>query len=108
MGPVNSVADILADPHTHARKMVIELPQPGSATPVGVAGSAIKFTGEQHPAYTRAPLLGENSIEILTRLGKDAHQIDRLIADCVVGSYNAPLPDEVAQAEQPHVLTAVS
>ncbi len=107
VGPVNSVADVLADPHTHARKMVIELPQPGSATPVAVAGTPIKFTGEQHPPYTRAPLLGENSVEILTRLGKDADEIERLIADSVVGSYNAPLPHEVAQAEQPHVLTRV-
>ncbi|MFK0111972.1 CaiB/BaiF CoA transferase family protein [Streptomyces sp. NPDC091217] len=68
-GPVNSAADIYADPHLRIRDMLVELEQPGSADPVTVAGQPIKFAGAETRAYRRAPLLGEHTAEVL---GADA------------------------------------
>ncbi len=63
-GPVNSAADIAADPHVAARQMIVEVDHPGG-TPVRVNGSAIKLTGTPAETFTRAPLLGEHTAEVM-------------------------------------------
>jgi crotonobetainyl-CoA:carnitine CoA-transferase CaiB-like acyl-CoA transferase len=65
IGAVQSVADIFADPHAHSREMLVELEQPGSATPVTVAGLPIKLTATPGSVGRRAPLLGEHTAELL-------------------------------------------
>ncbi len=70
VGPVNTIADIFEDPHPHLRGMLVELEQPGSATPVTVAGQPIKFLGGGSGVRTRAPLLGEHTDEVLGELGR--------------------------------------
>jgi len=64
-GPVNTAADIYADPHVRLRNMLVDLEQPGSARPVTVAGQPIKFAGAPEPPFRRAPLLGEHTANIL-------------------------------------------
>jgi crotonobetainyl-CoA:carnitine CoA-transferase CaiB-like acyl-CoA transferase len=59
IGPVNDVATIVADPHVAARRMLAELPQPGSDRPVTVAGQPLKFTATPAEVARRAPILGE-------------------------------------------------
>jgi formyl-CoA transferase len=67
IGPVNTVADIFADPHVAARHMLVEVDQPGSDRPVTVAGQPIKFSGTPARIDRRAPLLGEYDVDdILT------------------------------------------
>jgi crotonobetainyl-CoA:carnitine CoA-transferase CaiB-like acyl-CoA transferase len=63
IGPVNTAAEIFADPHVAARAMLVPIEQPGSDVPVTVAGQPIKFT--ETPSYVgrRAPLLGEHHID---------------------------------------------
>jgi crotonobetainyl-CoA:carnitine CoA-transferase CaiB-like acyl-CoA transferase len=68
VAPVNRVDDIFADPHVRAREMLVEVEQPGSATPVVLAGSAIKLTETPAEIRRRAPLLGEHTEEILAEL----------------------------------------
>ncbi|MGC4998450.1 CaiB/BaiF CoA transferase family protein [Streptomyces sp. DT195] len=68
IGPVNTAADIFADPHAAARGMLVPIEQPGSDEPVTVAGPAIKLTETPSAVRGRGPLLGE-------------HDIDRIIAD---------------------------
>jgi crotonobetainyl-CoA:carnitine CoA-transferase CaiB-like acyl-CoA transferase len=65
VGHVQSVADIVADPHVRAREMVVEVEQPGSRRPVFIAGTPIKLTRTPGGVHTRAPLLGEHTGEIL-------------------------------------------
>ncbi len=70
IGPVNSVADIYADPHIAARHMLVEVEQPGSQRPVTIAGQPIKFSDTPASVGTRAPILGEHDItDILTSWG---------------------------------------
>lgn len=56
--PVNTAQDIVHDPHVMARKMVVELEQPGSDTPIFIAGIPIKMTETPASVVHRAPLLG--------------------------------------------------
>jgi len=63
VGPVNSAADIFADPHVAARHMLVEVEQPGSDAPVTVAGQPIKFTATPSQVRGRAPILGEDDLD---------------------------------------------
>ncbi|MEC3993745.1 CoA transferase [Actinacidiphila sp. DG2A-62] len=64
-GPVNTAADLYADPHLRVREMLVDLEHPGSAQTVTVAGQPIKFAGSGTVVHRRAPLLGEHTAEIL-------------------------------------------
>lgn len=68
IGPVNTVEDIFADPHVHARSMLVTVEQPGSARDVTIAGRPIKFLGVEERPAVRAPLLGEHTAEVLAEL----------------------------------------
>ena len=67
-GPVNTMADIFADPHVAAREMLPEIEQVG-ARPVKLAGAPIKLTRTPSRIYRRAPVLGEHSEEVLAEIG---------------------------------------
>ena len=66
-GPVNSAADIAADPHVVAREMIVRVEHPAGGT-VDIAGSPIKLTGTVSGAPVRAPTLGEHTDEVLGSL----------------------------------------
>lgn len=68
-GPVNTAADIAADPHVASRSMIVQVDHPSGRT-IGIAGSPIKLTGTPAPASVRAPLLGEHTAEILEELAR--------------------------------------
>jgi crotonobetainyl-CoA:carnitine CoA-transferase CaiB-like acyl-CoA transferase len=70
-GPVNSAADIAADPHVAARDMIVEVDHPAGAT-IGIAGTPIKLSGTPTPQFVRAPLLGEHTEELLAGLARRA------------------------------------
>ncbi len=66
-GPINSIAQALADPQIVARGLRIDLPHP-LAGRVPLVGSPIKMSATP-PAYDRAPpLLGEHTDEVLREL----------------------------------------
>ncbi|QQS14938.1 MAG: CoA transferase [Rhodospirillales bacterium] len=77
-GPVYDVRDIVADPHFRARDMVVSVPQPGSAAPATIAGVPIKMTETPGRVRRRAPLLGEDTDDVLARAGLSAAEIVRL------------------------------
>jgi crotonobetainyl-CoA:carnitine CoA-transferase CaiB-like acyl-CoA transferase len=85
VAPVNGVDDIFADPHAKAREMLVEVEHPGSSRPVTIAGSAIKLTETPACVRRRAPLLGENTDDVLGQLGMGAEDIARLRRAGVVG-----------------------
>jgi crotonobetainyl-CoA:carnitine CoA-transferase CaiB-like acyl-CoA transferase len=71
VGPVQSAADIFADPHVKARGMLVEMEQPGDNAPITVAGVPIKLTRTPAGIYRRPPRLGEHTREILAEAGID-------------------------------------
>lgn len=83
-GPIYDVADIFADPHFALREMLIEVEQPGSATPVKVAGVPIKMSLTPGRVRHRAPLLGEHTRQILAAAGYVGAAADRLFTNNIV------------------------
>lgn len=68
IGPVNTIADIMADPHVKARSMVVEVEQPGASRPASIIGSPIKLSRTPAEVRGRSPLLDEHGDEIRSGL----------------------------------------
>jgi crotonobetainyl-CoA:carnitine CoA-transferase CaiB-like acyl-CoA transferase len=67
-GPIFTFAEVLSEPHTHARHMVENVDHPAAGR-VRMLGFPLKMS-ETPPRVRRAPpLLGEHSAEILRELG---------------------------------------
>jgi crotonobetainyl-CoA:carnitine CoA-transferase CaiB-like acyl-CoA transferase len=67
VGPVNDVAEILADPHVRARQLVgsFDYPEVGEFKALALP---YKFLGWDNPQIGRPPLLGEHTEKILAEL----------------------------------------
>ena len=78
VGPVNDVAEILADPHVRARRMVGSFDYPGVGEFKALA-LPYKFLGWDDPVIGRPPMLGENTEAILAgKLGLSKDRIAEL------------------------------
>jgi crotonobetainyl-CoA:carnitine CoA-transferase CaiB-like acyl-CoA transferase len=76
-GPVNTIGEMLADPHVLAREMVVETVHP-VAGPTKALGLPIKFTGTPGGVRRPAPQLGEHTREVLREAGIPDVEIDAL------------------------------
>ena len=83
-GPVNTVADIVADPHVRARGMLAEVEHPGSERPSVVVGTPIRFSATPGGVRRRAPFLGEDTGAILDELGYGEDDVAALHKENVV------------------------
>jgi crotonobetainyl-CoA:carnitine CoA-transferase CaiB-like acyl-CoA transferase len=83
-GPVNTAADIYDDPHVAARRMLVEVEHPGSATAVTIASTPIRMTATPGGVSRRAPLTGEDTDDVLATLGLGAGEIADLRSRKVV------------------------
>src|SRR5882757_6204227 len=79
--PVLSMKEIAEDPALRASGSIVEVDQKGRGTFLTV-GSPIKFS-DFTPTITGAPLLGEDTDDVLAELGYDAATITKLHADQV-------------------------
>ncbi len=68
VGPVNDVAEILADPHVRARGLVGSFDYPGVGE-FKALGLPYKFMGWDNPEIGRPPTLGEHTDKILAEIG---------------------------------------
>lgn len=83
-GPVCNSRDIFDDPHYRVRQMLVEVEHPGCAEPVQIAGVPIKLSATPGAVRRRAPLLGEQTDEILLGMGLSQSQIESLRAARVI------------------------
>ncbi|GAA4558790.1 CoA transferase [Pseudonocardia xishanensis] len=81
--PVRSLQEVLEDPVLRDRGMLAEV---GEGDRAGtVLGSPLVLSASTVPVATPAPLLGEDTVEVLRqRLGLDDDAIARLVADRVI------------------------
>jgi crotonobetainyl-CoA:carnitine CoA-transferase CaiB-like acyl-CoA transferase len=82
-GPINTYPEALADPHTLARGMVVDLVHPG-AGPIKALGVPVKLSETPGAADRPAPLVGQHTGEILTELGYGDEERQKLRKDGVI------------------------
>ena len=87
-GPVNDMLQALSDPQTIAREMVVEVQHP-SVGPVKALGLPIKFSKTPGGVRKAAPLLGEDTRDVLRQHGFSDEEIAGLEANGSVTSNNS-------------------
>jgi len=85
VGPVASVPEMLRDPQTLHREMVVETAHPKLGK-VKSLGFPIKFWETAAEIKRSAPMLGEHNREVLEEYGYSASEIDRLISARALGT----------------------
>lgn len=81
--PINSLAEMLDDPHTAARGIVLDYEHPTLGPMKGIA-HPILFNGAPRSVGTAPPLHGEHTRRILAAAGYGAGEIDELIENAVI------------------------
>jgi crotonobetainyl-CoA:carnitine CoA-transferase CaiB-like acyl-CoA transferase len=79
-GPINSVAEMAADPQTLARAMVVELEHPRAGR-TRALGLPVKLSATPGKVGRPAPLLGQHTREVLSEYGFTSAEIDELIRE---------------------------
>ena len=88
VGPINTVAEVLEDPHVHAREMVQELTHPEYGT-LRYLGIPVKLSDTPGELQGPPPRFGEHNRNVLIELGYEEHTIDQLAVSNVIAE--APL-----------------
>jgi crotonobetainyl-CoA:carnitine CoA-transferase CaiB-like acyl-CoA transferase len=83
VGPINTVGEILEDPHIHAREMVRELVHPEYG-PLRVLGIPIKLSDTPGVVENAPPKFGEHNRVVLRGLGFGEAEIARFEKDGVI------------------------
>jgi crotonobetainyl-CoA:carnitine CoA-transferase CaiB-like acyl-CoA transferase len=82
-GPINSIADMAADPQTAARGMVVELEHPRAGR-TRALGLPIKLSATPGAVSRPAPTFGQHTREVLAEFGFSRAEIDALYASNAV------------------------
>lgn len=83
-GPISEVSEVLSDEHVIARNMVTEIRNPRSGKMLRQIGTPVKFSGAKTSVRTAPPGRGENTSEILRRLGYPDKRIKELLDEGAV------------------------
>lgn len=82
-GPINTIAQVFADPHVAARGVHISLPH-NLAGEVPLVANPIRLSGTPIEYRLAPPLLGAHTRDVLLALGYDDKQIEKLHARKVI------------------------
>ncbi len=82
--PMNTVPQIIRDPHIHAREMIAELPVAKSQKTIRVSGSPVKLSRTPVSLERGASAIGEHTREALTLIGRSEAEIEALVTRGVV------------------------
>jgi crotonobetainyl-CoA:carnitine CoA-transferase CaiB-like acyl-CoA transferase len=85
-GPINNYAEALGDPQTLARRMVVDLIHPG-AGPIKALGIPVKLSDTPGAVDRAAPILGQDTEDILVELGYTEDERKDLEARGIVQSW---------------------
>jgi crotonobetainyl-CoA:carnitine CoA-transferase CaiB-like acyl-CoA transferase len=77
-GPINSIAQVLEDPHALARDMVVELEHPKAGRTRAI-GLPIKLSATPGKVARPAPLFGQHTREVLAEFEFSKQEIEELI-----------------------------
>jgi crotonobetainyl-CoA:carnitine CoA-transferase CaiB-like acyl-CoA transferase len=77
-GPVLDPGQVLADPQVKARRLLQEIEFPGTPAPIPLASPALSLSATPPQIRHRAPMLGEDTDQILFELGYSADEIANL------------------------------
>mgnify|MGYP002033720598 CR=1 FL=1 len=83
VGTINTVAEILEDPHIHAREMVGELVHPKYG-PLRMLGIPIKLSETQGSLETAPPEFGEHNLVTLKSLGYSETEVADLLSSAAI------------------------
>lgn len=95
-GPINTVAQALAEPHTIARDLIVST-QHEHWGEVKLVGSPVRF-GTAPREYRRAPRRNESFDDVMTMLGYGPDRVAELIGSGAFGSPMPGAPQEPAAA----------
>ncbi|MDZ4339028.1 MAG: CoA transferase, partial [candidate division NC10 bacterium] len=82
-GPIYTIAQVYEDPHVRAREMVVELDHPAAGTIKNI-GIPVKLSLTPGRIRRPAPLLGQDTDEILLWVGLEHAEITRLRASGII------------------------
>ena len=82
---VNTIADMLAHPHTAARGVVLDYEHP-QLGPLRTMAQPIQFDGQARAVRSPPPMLGQHSAEVLADYGFTPPEIDALRAAGALGA----------------------
>jgi crotonobetainyl-CoA:carnitine CoA-transferase CaiB-like acyl-CoA transferase len=91
-GPVLTYEETLQDPHVLARGMVAEVDHP-IIGPMKTIAPPTRFSDLEFEVRSPAPWLGQHTASVLTELGVDADEIDRLFTEGVLFDAHAELQE---------------
>lgn len=83
-GEILNIPQAAEHPQTKERNMLWEIYQPGMEKKIRIPGTPIKLHGEPDAPRKAAPLLGEDNISILGKMGYDAEAIGNLMKKGVI------------------------
>lgn len=92
-GPVLTYEETLADPHVLARGMVAEVEHP-IIGPMKTIAPPTRFSDLEFDVRSPAPWLGQHTASVLTELGVDREEIDRLFTEGIVFDAHSELQEE--------------
>jgi crotonobetainyl-CoA:carnitine CoA-transferase CaiB-like acyl-CoA transferase len=86
-GPIHTQAEVVADAHVRNRHMIVEMDRTdGVEGTILSPGNPVKLSKMAEGPWSRVPWCGEHTVELLSELGLEIGDIEKLVESRVIGS----------------------